>query len=233
MGLQRLLMISSVALGMAVLALPSSAAAEPGFIGLQVQGMSAPIAGALGLKRTDGAMVRDVALGSPANMAGFRRGDLILEFNGKPVATFEQLTVLAGALEVGDSAEVKVLRESGETVLTLVAGAWPDGRRVERGSFASIDPLGITMAALTEKVRDRLALRWGTTGVAVTLLDEQKPGRMGLKRGDLILQVNQKPVWEPKQVLDAYNDAKALGRASLLILVEGLDGFRFVLLPVL
>lgn len=211
----------------------ASAAAEPGFIGLQVQGMSSAVAEALGMKKSDGAMVRDVALGSPADMAGFRRGDLILEFNGKSVDTFEELTAMAGALSAGDSAKVKVLRAAGEAVLTLTAQPWPEGRKVERGTFASIDSLGITMAALTQKVRDRLALRWGTTGVAVTLIDPMKEGKLGLKRGDLILQVNQKTVWDPQQVLIAYDSAKLAGRTSVLMLVEGADGFRFVLLPVL
>jgi serine protease Do len=230
MRLKRLLIVSTVALGIATVA---SASAEPGFIGLQVQGMSAAIANALGLKRGDGAMVRDVALGSPADQAGFQRGDLILTFNGKAVDTFEELTALAGNLSVGESAEVEVLRADGETTLVLTAAPWPEGRKVERGSFAAIDPLGITLAALTPKVRDRLALRWGTTGVAVTLVDPEKEGALGLKRGELIIQVNQETVWDPKQIIDAYDRAKAKGRTSMLILVEGEDGFRFMLLPVL
>lgn len=195
--------------------------------------MSTAIAQALGLKRTDGAMVRDVALGSPADVAGFQRGDLILEFDGNRIQTFEQLTSLAGTIPSGGTATVKVLRATGEASLTLTTGAWPEGRKVSRGSFASMDALGVTLAALTQKVRDRLALRWGTTGVAVTLVDAEKIGHKALRRGDLILQVNQQNVWEPKQILDAYDAAKLQGKASLLILVEGLNGFRFVLLPVL
>lgn len=207
--------------------------AEPGFIGLQIQGMSPGIAEALGLTLSDGAMVRDVALGSPADRAGLRRGDLILRFNGKSVDTFEKMTALASTVSAGGNAQLKVRRVSGEVDLTLTATPWPEGRKVDRGASASLDYLGITMAALTEKVRDRLGLRWGTTGVVVTLVDPDKEGKLGVKRGELILQVNQREVWHPQQVADAYERAKSDNRASVLLLVEGADGFRFVLLPVL
>lgn len=68
--------------------------------------------------------------------------------------------------------------------------------------------------------------------MAVTLVDETKAQAMDLRRGDLVVQVNQEPVWQPKQLMARYQAAKAAGRKTLLLLVEGSAGFPFSLLPV-
>jgi type II secretory pathway component PulC len=65
----------------------------------------------------------------------------------------------------------------------------------------------------------------------VTLVDPDRTD-IGLRRGDLILQVNQKEVWRPDQVVAAYKAAKKAGRKELLLLVERVNGFRFMPLPV-
>jgi len=77
-------------------ALPGPLAAEAGFSGIHVQGMSLNIAKALSLKKADGVLVRDVALGGPADVAGFKRGDLILEYGGQKIDSFERMVKVAG-----------------------------------------------------------------------------------------------------------------------------------------
>jgi serine protease Do len=69
---------------------------EPGFVGMQVQGMSDEIAAVLGLPQAHGVLVRDVALGGPSDRAGFRRGDLIVEFDGRPIDSFETMLKVVG-----------------------------------------------------------------------------------------------------------------------------------------
>ena len=90
----------------------------------------------------------------------------------------------------------------------------------------------LAFAALTEKIRDVFSLRWGSTGVVITLVDLEKSLDMDLRRGDLILQVNQEAVWLPDQVLAKYREAKEKGLKKILLLVESTGGFRFSLPPV-
>jgi len=224
----------SLLLVAAVMALAGGrpAAAEPGFIGMQVQGMSAKVSAALGVKSAKGVLVRDIALQGPAAKAGFLRGDLIINFNGEDVTTFERLVKIVRTIKSGQNVSATVLRMGKKKSLTLKAGAWTDSWKIKKGSFVNIPERGLTMAALTPKVRERFGIRWGSTGVVITLLDRKKSRNMDLQRGEIIRQVNQREVWLPRQVWDMYTKAKENKRPSLLLLVEGINGFRFSILKV-
>ena len=210
----------------------SAGAAESGFIGMQVQGMSPDISEALGLSRARGVMVRDVALGGPADKAGFRRGDIILSFAGKDIETFKQLVEVVRTIKAGQELTATVRRREKQAKLALKAGKWLQPWLISKGSFTTIPETGLTLSALTQKVRERFGLRWGSTGVVITLVDPNKAEGIDLRRGELILQVNQEDVWKPKQVAAKYRQAKDKGKKFLILLVEGVNGFRFSLLKV-
>ena len=222
----------AAALALALLATPqAAAAADSGFLGMHVQGMSPETAAALGLKSANGVLVRDVAVGGPSDQAGIRRGDLILKFAGQAIDTFERMIKVAGATRPGQEAKIELLREGKPVTLTMKMGAWTEAWRVGAGAIASHPESGLTLAALTDKLRKGFGLRWGSLGVVVTLVDPDRSD-IGLRRGDLIAQVNQDSVWKPDQVIAKYNAAKAAGRKELLLLVERIDGFHYMLLPV-
>ena len=79
----------------------SQARAEPGFVGMEVQGVGARAAAAL-KNQVSGVLVKDVAIGEAAALAGFRRGDLIVKFGGKTINTFEDLIAAVVKTEPGD-----------------------------------------------------------------------------------------------------------------------------------
>jgi len=220
----------------AIFSSPPAAAGEAGFTGLQVQGITPEIATALGLKSQKGVLVRDVAFGGPAARAGFRRFDLILKFAGRDIDTFERLKSAVRTVKAGDKVAVTVLRQGAPVELTIEAGIRPQSRRIRKGSFATIPAAGLTLAALTDKVRKGFGLRWSSVGVVVTLIDKAKAVGSDLQRGEVIVKVDQDDVWDPKQVAAKYTEAKAKGRKSLVLLVEGYkgerNGFHFSLLPV-
>jgi serine protease Do len=209
-----------------------SSAEEAAFVGMQIQGLSPAVGQALGLAQPKGVLVRDVALGGPAAAAGFQRGDLIVRYGGKEVGTFESLVALVRETKAGAKVPVEVVRAGRRISLDLGTTGWPAAWAVTQNAFATLPYLGVTLASLTPKTREALELPWGTTGVVVSLLDPDKEGAKALRRGDLIVQVNQQDVWMPDQVMDQIEKAKAAGRPNVLILVEGRDGYRFTLLPV-
>jgi serine protease Do len=208
-------------------------AADPGFVGLQIQGVSPDMAAALGANgKAPGVLVRDVALGGPAALAGFQRGDLISRFGDKDVGSVEQLVEAVRAMTVGQAVTVSVRRNGGSRTLNLVGGEWPAAWKVAHDDVLRIGQPGIVLGALNDKARTRFGLRWGSTGMVVTVVDAELSGGLDLKPGDVVVQVNQEPVWASLHVQTALVAARKAGRKSVLLLVEGADGFRYVLLPI-
>lgn len=225
----------NICMTLAVFAFPA-AAAEPGFTGMQVQGVTPKVAEALGLDGAKGVLIRDIALGGPADRAGFRRSDLIVKFAGRGIDTFESLISAVGAIQAGQEVAVTVMRHGSLVDLKIKASKRPPSRSIAKGTFVTIPGAGLTLAALTEKVRKTFGLRWSTIGVVVTIVDKEKAVGSDLKRGEVIVQVNQEDVWEPSQVADKYRQAREKGVKTLMLLVEGnsgaRNGFHFSLLPV-
>jgi serine protease Do len=208
-----------------------------GFVGLQVQGITKEVAQSIGLKSVKGVLVRDVALNGPGNLAGFQRGDLILEFNKKTIKNFGDIVVSVQKIRSGQTIPVLVSRNHGQELkLILKAGTWPASWNITKGEIGNIHELGLTMTAVTGSVRKKFGVKWGSIGVLLTVVDEATVAKltrlMDLKPGDLILQVDQDKVWLPTQIIRKYIAAKKAKRPSLLLLIEGRTGYRFSILPI-
>lgn len=216
-----------------VLGLPWGAVAgEPPAVGMFIQGVDENIARAMGLDRPQGVLVRDIALGGPADKGGFLRGDLLVGFAGQPVESVAMMQTLMGSLAIGREIQAVVLRQGHEVTLALIPEPRSEKLVVSRAAVHLISELGLTLSTLTQKVRERFGIRWSSTGLVVTLLDEARAFGMDLRPGEVIVQVDQMDVWEPEQIVAALGKAKSQGRSALLVLVEGTSGFRFSLLPV-
>jgi len=218
----------ALALVMSVAAVPVASAADFGFSGLQIHGMTQRIAHAMGLDKVKGVLVQDVALGGPADVAGFHRGDLIVKFDGTEIDTYNRMIKAVTATKPGQSVVVRVKRGGGEHDLTMKLGTRPESRKIKKGSVISLPVFGLTLAAITAKIRKRFNIRWSATGVLITLIDAKFEKRTEFRRGDIIVQVNQKPVWDPRQVRDAFEVAKKTKKKDLLMLVERVEGFRLI-----
>lgn len=224
-----------VAVGLVALQMFASVsfAAERGFLGMEVQGNSPKISAALGLQSSHGVLVKDISLDGPASHAGINRGDLITSFDGKEIDTFERLLQIASGLKPGAKVDVEVLRVGAKHNFTMTLAAWPEAWQVKDQAFAAQPDLGVTLAAMTPKVRLRLGIRWSSTGIVVSIANDSFAGVTPLRRGDIVTQINQRPVWNPKQFIDAYAEAKKEGRPSILLLVERASGFRYMIQPIL
>jgi serine protease Do len=204
---------------------------QPAFVGMEIQGVNVDIAAALGRPNTNGVLVRDVAVDGPAGVAGFRRGDLIVRFDGQEIDSFDAMLKLVGAARADTRIPITLIRRGQELTLDLHPAAWTEAWKVERDADASIPQIGLTVAALSPEIRKRLNLPWGAVGVGVIRLDAEAKG-MDLQPGEVIVQVNQQLIWQPDQLQREYAATKVAGRANMLLLVQGVAGFRFSLMPV-
>lgn len=205
---------------------------QPAFVGMQIQGLNPDMAEALGRTGPAGVLIRDIALGGPADEAGFRRGDLIVKFDGQPIDGFETMLQLVGAARADARIPVTVVRRGEETAITLRSGRWTEAWKAERASSLAIPQIGLTLSSLTSDVRARFNLPWGSLGLVVSAIDPEIASVLDLRAGEIVAQVNQQTVWTPEQVQSEVAQAKQMGRKTLLVLVQGVGGFRFSLVPV-
>ena len=206
--------------------------AETGFSGMFLQGLDKRTSKALEMIVPKGVLVRDIALGGPANIGGVMRGDLIINYAGEKISTFEDLVQAAKKTKPGQKIIVEVIRYGKQVQLNLVLEKKPASWSINKRSVITIPASGLTLAAMTDEIRKRFNVRWGSTGILVTLVSKQHADHQILKRGDLIIQVNQKDVWKPNQLLRKFNEAKEYGREHILLLVERAGGFSYLLLKV-
>jgi serine protease Do len=153
-----------------------------------------------GLKSRAGAIVQSVSTGGPADKAGIKAGDVILEFNGRPVNETADLQKMVAATKPGTSVAVKVVRNGKD--MTLHATVEELDLDAERGGRQSRGPerqapeeqgqdsFGLTLNNLTPQISRRLQMPSGQAGAVITAVDPDGPSAGALRQGDVILSVN-------------------------------------------
>jgi Do/DeqQ family serine protease len=187
-----------------------------GKLGVTVQTLTGDLAAGLGLKDTRGALVSDVTDGSAAARAGLKRGDLITRFEGRPVADSNSLRNEVAGTKPGTDVALQVLRD-GKTLdlkarLDALSAPRPAASRGARREGAG--RYGMTVQPVTPELAERLDLPRQTRGVVITDLDPTgQAASAGLREGDVIQQVNGKPVASGDELragLEAANDRPAV-----------------------
>ncbi|TVR97228.1 MAG: DegQ family serine endoprotease [Rhodospirillales bacterium] len=210
-----------------------------GWLGVRIQTVTEELAESFGLERARGALVADVMADGPAAAAGLEKGDVILQFDGRSVNEMRQLPRIVADTEVGRTVGVEVWRGGREITVDVTVGALEEeevqvsGRapRQQPGEPPSlaVDALGITVAEIDDNLREQFELGDTTAGVVVTDVEPGSiAGEHGIRRGDVIVEVGQQEVRTPADVVARVEEAREAGRASVLMLVEGVGGPRFV-----
>ena len=192
-----------------------------GFIGVGIQEVTPELAKAFNVPPEKGALVSNVTANSPGAKAGLQRGDVIEELNGEPVSGPNDLRLKVGAMAPGTSIRLKVNRAGKSRDVSLTLGEAPTEEGVEPPSGSSVEnsPMrGVQVGELTPDIRNQLGLRAGTKGVVVMDVAEGSPAQdAGLKRGDIIEQINQKPV---NTVADYNRLIVQTGKQTVVLLVN-------------
>ncbi len=197
-----------------------------GWLGVMIQKVTPDIAESLGLTESKGALVADVVKDGPAEEAGLKQGDVIVEYDGKPVNESAELPLLVARTAVGHTVKLKVIRDKKEETFNVKIAELKEEEAQQGGSGTSED-LGLTVQTLTPELAENLGLDRTLKGVVVTQVD---PGASaadaGLRRGDVILEVNRAPV---KDVAAYRKAVKSSGKGkSLLFLVRRGDNTIFL-----
>ena len=172
-----------------------------GRIGVVIQPLTKELADGFGLSRPQGALVNSVEKGGPADKAGVEPGDVILRFDGKAVASSEDLPRIVGATRPGSKVQMQIWRNKNPRDLQVVVGEMLDdraARQARRGGkppAATPGQYGLTLSDLTDAQRSELKVSGG-----VLVENVQGAGaRAGVRRGDVILAVNNQDVTSVEQ----------------------------------
>ncbi len=198
-----------------------------GWLGVLIQKVTPEIAEHLELKEARGALVADVVEDGPAKAAGLHVGDVIVEFDGHAVKDSTELPLLVARTGIGKTVPVKVIRDNKtETYQVTVAELKDEETQMASGKEENF---GLTVQAITPDIAESLGLSKDIKGVVVSGVESgSSADDAGLRRGDVILEVNRKPVED----LNAYRKAmKGAGTSkSLLLLVRRGENTIFVAL---
>mgnify|MGYP001267510250 FL=1 len=189
-----------------------------GFLGVLIQKVTPEIAESLGMDKGYGALVANVTKDGPADKAGVKVGDVIVEFDGKEVKESSDLPFIVARTPVDKRTRMKVLRDKKEVTLTVAVGELKDEEVV--ASAPEKGELGLSVQRLTPQMAESLGLD-KTEGVVVTAVEPGSAAdEAGIRRGDVIMEVDRKPI----RNLDEYKKAVAgirKGRGVLFLVRRG------------
>lgn len=204
---------------------------ERGWLGVTIQQVTPELSRLFGLSEPNGALVSDIMSGSPAEKAGLKRGDVIVEFNGRAVKDAESLRNIVAQSEIGSPARLKVIRGGRQIFIDAVIAELPGesvraipeksgGGLMEENALA-----GFTVVELTAEIVKQLGLPRGEKGVVVIRVEPDSVAEeSGLKKGDVIQEINKKRVSN----LSEFNSvASRIKEGSSVLLFINRGGQKF------
>jgi serine protease Do len=199
-----------------------------GYLGVLIQKVTPEIADSLGMDRGRGALVANVSKDGPAEKAGVKVGDVIIEFDGKEIKDSGDLPIVVARTPVDRKVRMKVLRDKKELQLTVSVGELKDEEVV--ASAPEKGELGMTVQRLTPQIAESLGLE-KAEGVVVSAVDPGSAAdEAGIRRGDVILEVDRKPI----RNIDEYKKSLAgvrKGKGVLLLVRRGESTLFLALKP--
>ena len=215
-----------------------------GWLGVHVQNVTEEVAGSLGLPEPKGALVAKVSPGSPAAAAGIEPSDVILKFDGQAIENMRGLPRAVAATPIGKAVSIELLRKGKPMAFTITVGRLPEEENVEDAVKSEEEPapqpeteredlLGLSIAPLTDELRERYRIGASIEGVIITEVKPDSPAaQKNVKAGDVIVEVTQEKVKQPQDVMARLQAVKKSGRRQVLLLLSDAKGeLRFVAVP--
>jgi serine protease Do len=187
-----------------------------------------------GLKSRTGALVSSVLPGGAADRAGIEPGDVVVEYNGRPVPNSNDLVKMVTATKPGTSVPLKVLRNKQERTLSVVVEELDlEAEQVARQSRTNPtepsvqggDSFGVMLGNLTPQQARQLQLPAGRTGALVTDVDPNGPSARSLRPGDVMLEINRQRVANAAEAGRVLQEVPSGRFAQILLWRDGGESF--------
>lgn len=202
-----------------------------GWIGIRIQPVSDDIAESVGLPKAQGALIAGLTANGPAAKAGVQNGDVVLSWDGKPVADNRALPRMVADAQIGKTVSIEVLRKGQHKNLPITVQKLAEDERVasadrpaKPGAAPKPSPavnLGMTLAPVSQEARRRYHLDNKVAGVVVTDVDSDSPaGQKNIRAGDVITEVAQQKVGSPDEVTAKLDTERKAGHKKVLLEVS-------------
>ena len=210
-----------------------------GYLGIQISPLGEDLADSLGLAKNRGEFVQGVEPGKGADRAGIKAGDVIVSVAGQEVTPDQNLSSIVASQPIGSRVPIVLLRNGQRQTVTAIVGERPSEEELNRfaqsqgddfsqqqddqsggGAQASQQSLGISAIPLTANIIRQLGIAADTRGVVITAVDTSTDaGAKGLRRGDVIISANNRPVTSQAELDAAVRQVASQGRSAILLQV--------------
>ncbi len=201
-----------------------------GFIGVMIQDVDPKLAKEFGLEEANGALVAEVTPKSPAEKAGIKSGDVVTEFDGKPVKDSRHLKLQVGQTAPNERVSVKLLRDGKTKTVELTLKELEAGEKTAKadrrpqGSNDALD--GVTVGDMDAAARSQFRLPRDVRGALVSEVDEDSAAfEAGLRPGDVIQEINRKPV---RDAAEAVEMTENMTEKTILLRIWSRGGSRYL-----
>jgi serine protease Do len=207
-----------------------------GWLGVYIQEVTPDIAESLGLDDDIGALISSVNEDGPAAKGGIQPGDVVVEFDGKPIEKMRDLPRIVAETDIGAKVKVELFRQGKRETVTVTLGELEkaelagviDNGRNQSNDF-SFGSLGFTVANLNAALAEELGLDSDTKGVVVREVVPGSPAAdKGLTVGDILRRYGQRPIDNAASLAKDIEEAETAGRSGVLLLIEREGRERFI-----
>ena len=196
-----------------------------GWLGVRIQEVTKEIADVEKLKKPEGALVASVGENSPADKAGIKAGDIILNFDGKKIDTMRTLPKVVASTEVGKSVELKIWRNKRLISKRLVLGRlesseeFKDKKTKTVKKVVDIDKLKIAVRDINSEDITSRNLNKKTSGVVITEISTRSPLKNLLSVNDIIIEIQKSPIKSTSDLKKSVDSFFQKGEKTLLLTV--------------
>ncbi len=214
-----------------------------GWLGVKIQEVSDEAAESMGLPKVSGALILDVTKDSPADKAGIKAGDVITSFDAKDITAMRFLPRIVAETKIGKKVDVTYFRAGASKTTQITVGKLDESEDEAADTTADTDKpkdkdmpsevvMGMRVTPLTTPVRDALNIDTDVAGVAIADVDHgTEASKRGIRRGDVVADVNGMVVKDAKDLQKAFADARTKGRKFAMLKIIRHKETAYVTLP--
>lgn len=235
-----------VACALLMTSMPAFAGEQSGYLGVTLQNINASMAKALQMEDKGGVLVNEVVTDSPAEKAGFKDGDVVLEFDGQTITSNKALIKAVGGTSPGDEVKIKILRSGKTKTLKVVVGkkeamkkkmkifindddhSFHMGKDFEfimkgfgGGSHPDRGFLGVQLDDLNEQLGKYFDVEDGEGALVTKITEDSAAEKAGLKAGDVIVRIGDDGITSADDVHQAMADTKPEDELKIQVLRKG------------